>query len=226
MCHGRVRTWAHRDLVHRAEPFVADPKQERPHPPHHVREAAEPYTSNKSSSQPDEDIRQQVGGHVAGEDVKGQGLWHARRVQLGESKRGFAQFAVFLLRMRQPFHQAVLVNILDASAAFARVEERFAGRGFASTYPARVDVSCHRVGRVGGRGRSLVASPEGFRAYAGHVVGMCCRGTSAHDGIGELGRVGLNIGGVVIHREIRGVYSGDAIRGMLKDAPRATLETA
>lgn len=119
------------------------------------------------------------------------------------------------------------MNILDASAAFARVEKRFAGRGFASTYPARVDVSCHRVGRVGSRGRSLVASSEGFRAYADHVVGVSCRGTPAHDGVGKLGRIGLDVGGVVIHREIRGdVYSGDAIRGMLKDAQRATLETA
>lgn len=47
---------------------------------------------------------------------------HEWRVELSEAKRCLAQLAVLLLRMRQPLHQTVLVDVLYAAAALARVE--------------------------------------------------------------------------------------------------------
>lgn len=41
---------------------------------------------------------------------------HVRGVEFGEAKGGFAKLAIFLLRVRQPFHEAILVYKHDAAA--------------------------------------------------------------------------------------------------------------
>lgn len=61
-------------------------------------------------------------------------------VELRKAERCFAQFTVFLLRMCQPLHQAILVHELNAPTALARVEQRFFLRSFAATDPASIDV--------------------------------------------------------------------------------------
>lgn len=63
---------------------------------------------------------------------------HLRVVELCKPKGRLAQLAMFLLRVRQPLHQAVLVDKLDATAAFARVEQGFFSRSFSSTYSAGI----------------------------------------------------------------------------------------
>jgi hypothetical protein len=52
----------------------------------------------------------------------GKPLRHARAVELGEAERRFAEFAVLLLGVGQPFHQAILMNMLNTAATFARTE--------------------------------------------------------------------------------------------------------
>jgi hypothetical protein len=59
---------------------------------------------------------------VLEEDDDGEGLWHAGRVEFGEPEGGFAKLAMFLLGVGKPLHKAVLVNMLDAPATFARIE--------------------------------------------------------------------------------------------------------
>jgi hypothetical protein len=56
------------------------------------------------------------------ENMNGKRLRHVGSVELGEAKGRFAKLAVLLLGVGQPLHQAVLVDVLDASAAFARIE--------------------------------------------------------------------------------------------------------
>lgn len=55
-------------------------------------------------------------------DVPGQLRGHVGIVELCEAEGRFAKLAVLLLRVRQPFHQTFLVDILNAAAAFAWVE--------------------------------------------------------------------------------------------------------
>ncbi len=69
------------------------------------------------------------------------GLRHVWRIQLREAKGGLAKLTVLLLRMRQPFHQAVLVNVLDTATAFARMKQGLGIASFSSAYPAGVHVS-------------------------------------------------------------------------------------
>lgn len=59
---------------------------------------------------------------LAEEEREGQGGGHGTIVDLGEAEGGLAQLAVFLLRMGQPFQEALLVDELDAAAAFARIK--------------------------------------------------------------------------------------------------------
>ena len=56
------------------------------------------------------------------EDPGGKVLWHIRRIQLCKSEWRFAELAILLLRVGQPFHQAILVDVLDGTAALARVK--------------------------------------------------------------------------------------------------------
>lgn len=84
---------------------------------------------------------------MGGKDVNGDGVGHLGRVKLREPKGGLAKLAVFLLRVREPFHQTVLVDVFDASAAFARVEQGFVGRGLAAADPAGVRVDAGTVRR-------------------------------------------------------------------------------
>lgn len=75
---------------------------------------------------------------VAEEDAGGKILRHVWRIQLCKPEGGLAELAVFLLRVGQPFHQAVLVDVLDTAATFARVEERLRITSLHSAYPAGV----------------------------------------------------------------------------------------
>ena len=68
-------------------------------------------------------------------------------IQFGEAERSFAEFTVFLLRMRQPLHEAFLVNILDTAAALAGEEQRFFGGSFAATYPTGINIFVGSIGR-------------------------------------------------------------------------------
>lgn len=80
------------------------------------------------------------------------GIGHAGVIELGKAKGGFAELAVFLLGVRQPLHQAFLVDVFDAAATLARIEERFFQGTLAATYTASVClflIMIVRVGRVG-----------------------------------------------------------------------------
>lgn len=66
-------------------------------------------------------------------------MWHGVVVQFREAEGSLAQLAVFLLGMREPFHQTLLVDKLDTATAFARVVEWLLRRCFAPTYATRVD---------------------------------------------------------------------------------------
>lgn len=63
-----------------------------------------------------------------------------RMVELGESEGGLAQLAVLLVGVRQPLHEAVLVDMFDASAALARVEQGFGFGGLAAADSASIRV--------------------------------------------------------------------------------------
>lgn len=67
-------------------------------------------------------------------------LGHVWRIELSESEGRLAQLAVFLLRMRQPLHQTVLVDIFDAPAAFAREKERLVVVGLAPADATGVEI--------------------------------------------------------------------------------------
>lgn len=127
-------------------------------------------------------------GGAADEDGCWDAVRHAWVVELGESERRLAQLAVLFLCMRQPLHQALLVDVLDAATAFARVEERFIGCALASTYPARVGLVFIDVvyldGVLGGanlgggpvwcRGVHFVQPPCGRGVVVSHAwPGMC-----------------------------------------------------
>jgi len=47
---------------------------------------------------------------------------HVGAVELGEAEGRLAEFAVLLLGVGEPLHQAVLMYMLDAATAFARIE--------------------------------------------------------------------------------------------------------
>jgi hypothetical protein len=70
------------------------------------------------------------------EDVPWQLGWHIGIVEFGKAERRLTQLAVLLVRVREPFHQAFLVNILNAAAAFAWVEERLLWCAFTAAYAA------------------------------------------------------------------------------------------
>ena len=113
-----------------------------------------------------------------------QRLRHIGIVELGEAEGRLAQLAVLLVRVREPFHQAFLVDEFDAAAAFAGVEERFGGRAFAAADAAVVrgglgagegvpaGGGVHDVGCVG-VGKSGVGEGEGV-AGGWWIVGHCC----------------------------------------------------
>jgi hypothetical protein len=61
-------------------------------------------------------------------------LWHGAVIEFGEAEGGLAEFTVFLLGMREPFFQTLLVDKLDAPTAFARIVEGLTGGGFTTTY--------------------------------------------------------------------------------------------
>jgi hypothetical protein len=75
-----------------------------------------------------------VHGSAAYEDGGRNPDGHAGVVELGEAERGLAKLAVLLLRVRQPLHEAFLVDVFDAAAALARVEERLVCGAFPPTY--------------------------------------------------------------------------------------------
>jgi len=75
-------------------------------------------------------------GSLLCEDAHRQGIGHMRVIELGEAKGCLAEFAVFLVGMREPFHQAVLVHKLDASTALARIEQGLRGCALATADPA------------------------------------------------------------------------------------------
>jgi len=72
------------------------------------------------------------------EYVERQSVRHLRVVKLRKPKWCLAEFAVLLVGMGKPFHETVLVNELDTPATFARIEQGFIFRAFASTYAACV----------------------------------------------------------------------------------------
>jgi hypothetical protein len=58
--------------------------------------------------------------------------------------------------MRQPFHQAFLVDVFDAAAAFARKEQRLFSGALSSTYAAGIGFVFVGGLRVGGLGYVVV----------------------------------------------------------------------
>lgn len=95
-----------------------------------------------------------------------QALRHIGRVQLGEAEGRFAQLAVLLLGMREPLHQAVLVDELDASTAFAGVEELFCLGCLPSTYSAELNLIAAILAGVGVI--SGIVHDIGFFVRGGH----------------------------------------------------------
>jgi hypothetical protein len=99
------------------------------------------------------------------EYMEGQTLGHVGRVKLGEAEGRLAELAVFLLGMRQPFHQAILMDVLYAATAFARIKERLVRSTFAPT-----DSTCIGIYRA-------IVSPGVAR---GHVIAF---GVCSYDGL-------------------------------------------
>ena len=84
---------------------------------------------------------------MADEYIERKVVGHVRRVELSETEGRLAQLTMLLLRVGEPLHEAILVNILNATATFARVEQRLFGCTFAPAYPTGI-----RVDGGGGRG--------------------------------------------------------------------------
>ena len=72
------------------------------------------------------------------ENGRGYAIGHARVIQLREPKGRLAQFTVLLLGVRQPLHQALLMDVLDTTTALAREEQRLIGRTLPAAYTACV----------------------------------------------------------------------------------------
>lgn len=128
---------------------VANPKETAPDDAHAPWEQKQPDRKDQESSTPGDQHSEHVQGSTTDEDGGRDGVGHSRVVQLGEAKGGFAELAVLLLGVRQPFHEALLVDIFDAAAALAWVEERLIQSAFAAAYSAGVGLVLVMVMRVG-----------------------------------------------------------------------------
>ena len=112
---------------------------------------------------------------AAQKDGRGYAAGHAGMVQLREAKGRLAQLAVFLLRVGQPLHQTFLVDVFDAAAALAGVEERFLGGALSPT-----DSTCIGIVLVW-----QVVGGQGWLVVQGRVVVMCrSHGRGEEDGAG------------------------------------------
>jgi hypothetical protein len=88
-----------------------------------------------------------------------------RLIEFGEAKGGLAELTVLLLRMRQPFHQTFLMDVFDATTAFAGIKQGLSIRGLTSTDSTGISL-CPR--------RAAVAAGN---AAEGNVGG--CRGVES-----------------------------------------------
>ena len=106
-------------------PSIGKPKETSPYCSHGPRKPSQPNESNQYKSQPCEQRLAAVDDQFLQKHWGWKFLGHIRVVKFRKSERGLAEFTVFLLRMREPFHQAGLMDELDTSAAFARVKQLF-----------------------------------------------------------------------------------------------------
>ena len=142
---------------------------------------------------------------MSDENVEGQRLGHFRMIEFGEAEGRLAEFAVFLLGVGQPLHQAVLVDELDAATAFAGIEERLVRAALYSAYSAGICIGCR--GRIVG----WVLLGRG-----GAIAGRKST-SSVSDGLGVCDQNGicrfLHAGLLVEAMEVAGYQGGRAIRG-------------
>lgn len=101
-----------------------------------------------------------MGTSFAKKDAPRESARHLGRVELGETKRGLAQLAVFLVGVRQPFHEAILVDKHDAASTLAREVQGLFLVSLGTAYSTSIDV---RVCVCGSRAPSERASRVGSR---------------------------------------------------------------
>ena len=70
--------------------------------------------------------------------------------------------------MRQPLHEAVLMNVLYTTTALAGEEKRFPKGGLATAYPTSIDIVVGSIGGFGRGGRIGVARGWRFGVYGRH----------------------------------------------------------
>jgi len=162
---------------------IGQPEQATPYLSNRPWKTARPHETNQEVSDMAERSGEGVSSQLMQEQWEGQRLWHGAIVEFGESEGSFAEFAVLLLGVREPFLQTFLVNKLDAAAAFARVVEGLGRRGLATAYttvflgifirrlsvsgvvrrggPGIVEVERH----VGGKGRVMPVGRRGMMKW-------------------------------------------------------------
>lgn len=176
---------------------VADVEEAPPNYAHAPREQDQPDGGDQNSAAPGQEKLQNVDGGTAEKDGGGNGFGHGGMVQLGEAERRLAQLAVFLLRVGQPLHQTFLVDVFDAAAALAGVEERFLGGALSPT-----DSTCIGIVLVW-----QVVGGQGWLVVQGRVVVMC----RSH-GRGEEGGAGWAAGSERARRACVGARKGVEVR--------------
>lgn len=112
-------------------------EQASPSPAYAPRKEDKPDEPNQEPAKPEYSMIESVDACSLYEYVERQSVRHLRVVKLRKPKWCLAEFAVLLVGMGKPFHETVLVNELDASVAFTRVEKRL----FCSTF-ATADSTC------------------------------------------------------------------------------------
>ena len=162
---------------------VSNPEQASPSDPHAPWQEEQPDCTHQHRATPCNEVCEHMDDSSAEEDGGGEATRHVRVVELGEAEGRFTQLAVLFLRVRQPFHEALLMDKLDAPTTLARVEQGLISGSFAAAYPACV------------------------RFVGVLVVGLCVRrirGVVHEIGPGgaRQGLIGSGSPGLVLHSEI------------------------
>ena len=163
---------------------VADVEEAPPDYAHAPGQQDQPDGGDQDGAAPGQEQLQDVDGGAAEKDGGWDGVGHGGMVQLGEAERRLAQLAVLLLRVGQPLHEAFLVDVFDAAAALAGIEERFLGGALTPT-----DTTCIGIVLV-----LLVGGGQGAVVVQARRVGVQCRSHVRPGGLAGVwtrGRVGV-----------------------------------
>jgi hypothetical protein len=137
---------------------VSEPEQTAPDDAHAPWQEEEPDRGDEDGATPGHEQLEYVHGGAADKDGGGDAARHGGVVELGEAEGRLAELAVLLLRVREPLHEALLVDVFDAAAALAREEQRLLLSALAAADAARIRlVVVGRSDRGGGHGVVLLA---------------------------------------------------------------------